>query len=174
MIIMPDWFLEGVVDHRYTGRKTMIEAKQEKFKRSEWSHHVWMPALGQNHGGIWGIQPDFATANYAFNELSSVVINIFSVNIIIRYSFSYNEAKTMRFFSHSRFYLDIKKGQEVDRICGSKTGLSVLSDSSSVLLRYHADRDTRRASGFQAQYYMLNGSLTKGQSSKFLISYLES
>ena len=77
-------------------------------------------------------------------------------------------------FSHSRFYLDIKKGQEVDRICGSKTGLSVLSDSSSVLLRYHADRYTSRASGFQAQYYMLNGSLTKGQSSKFLISYLES
>ena len=77
-------------------------------------------------------------------------------------------------FPHSGFYLDIKKGQEVDRICSSKAGLSILSDSSSLLLHYHADRSTSRASGFQAQYYMLNGSLTKGQSSKFLITYLES
>ena len=100
------------------------------------------------------------------------VVTIFLVNIIL-YSFFCNEAETMCFFPRSRFYLDIKKGQEVDRICGSRTGFSVLSDSSSLFLRYHADRYTRRASGFQAQYYMLNGSLTKGQSSKFMITYLK-
>lgn len=68
-----------------------------------------------------------------------------------------------RFSFHRRFYLEIKKGQEVERVCGIRNGLTVVWEGPSLHLRYHSDRWTSLSSGFKAQYHILNRSLTEGQ-----------
>ncbi|XP_022801634.1 protein sidekick-2-like [Stylophora pistillata] len=58
-----------------------------------------------------------------------------------------------------RFYMEINKGQDVERICGRRDGLTVVWEGPSLHLRYHSQRRTSLATGFRAQYHILNKSL---------------
>lgn len=59
--------------------------------------------------------------------------------------------------------MEINKGQDVERICGRRDGLTVVWEGPSLHLRYHSERRTSLATGFRAQYHTLNKSLAEGQ-----------
>ncbi|PFX32349.1 Mucin-4 [Stylophora pistillata] len=60
-----------------------------------------------------------------------------------------------------RFYVEINKGQDVERICGRRDGLTAVWEGPSLRVRYYSRRRTSLATGFKAQYHTLNGSLTE-------------
>ncbi|XP_022801631.1 mucin-like protein isoform X3 [Stylophora pistillata] len=61
----------------------------------------------------------------------------------------------------SRFHMEINKGLDVERICGRRDGLTIVWEGPSLQLRYHSRRWTSLATGFRAQYHVLNKSLTE-------------
>lgn len=73
------------------------------------------------------------------------------------------ELKVLGNILNRSFYLEIDKGQEVEKVCGRRTGLTVVWEGPSLHLRYHSSRRTSLATGFKAQYHILNKSLTEGQ-----------
>lgn len=75
----------------------------------------------------------------------------------------YTSWKHKGIFFNRLFYLEINKGQEVEKVCGRRTGLTVVWEGPSLRLRYYSSRQMSLATGFKVQYHILNKSFTEGQ-----------